>query len=210
MTRDTPSSDILAILLIQSGYDPDTTLKQAILNVERYEKTYNRYFITYEGEFRFMFYYLALLRGLINFDDIYDSSGKANDPYYGLEFFENITIRDWIGILLEYEVYESNDSDQMWWERGKKGWFHINGKHFLLDEKTQNVKVYPYLGEGVSPTEDSGYQMRDFVREHLGSTARIKESALFDCRCASFLKIQTTLTVNLLQIFLKRTSKWIS
>lgn len=188
MTRETPSSDILAILLIQSDYDPDTTLKQAILNVENYEKTYNRYFITYQGEFRFMFYYLALLRGLITFNNIYDSSGKANDAYYSLEFFENLTIRDWIGILLEYELYESNDSDQMWWERGEEGWFYVNGKHFLLDKKTENTRVIPYVRDDEPPYEGEGYLMRDYVREHLGSKERIKESAIFDCKLRQFFE----------------------
>lgn len=204
MTRNTPLSDILAILLIQSDYDPDTTLKQAILNVEKYEKSYNRYFATYQGEFRFMFYYLALLRGLITFDDIYGSSGKANDSYYNLEYFENITIMDWIGILLEYEVYKSNDSDQMWWKRGEEGWFYVNGQHYLLDEKNQNNEVF-YSGDDVS--QEEGYRINDFVREHLGSTERIRESALFDCKVRRFFEVPENINRDKIADFFKENLK---
>jgi hypothetical protein len=188
MARYTPSSDILAILLIQSDYDPDTSLKEVILNVEKYEKTYNRYFITYEGEFRFMFYYMALLRGLITFNDITDSTGRSNKSYYSLDFFENITIRDWIELLLEYEVYESNDSDEMWWERGEEGWFFIDGKHFLLNEKTQKTGASSYLRNDKPPYEVLDHPMTDYVREHLGSNEHIKESAIFDCKLRKFFE----------------------
>lgn len=129
---------------------------------------------------------MALYRGLISLDDIAESKGKVNESYNNLEFFENITIRDWIEIILEYEVYESNDTEQEWWRRGEEGWFHLNGKHFLLDEKTQNTRLLPYLGKDLSPSEDLGYPMTDFVRENLGSNELIKESALFDCKLRQF------------------------
>jgi hypothetical protein len=190
MTRYTPASDILAILLIQSNYDPDTTLKQAILNVENYEHTHNRYFITWDGEFRFMFYWMALYLGVITFKDMEDSSGNLSDDYYdGIELFENITIRDWIKNILNYEVYESNDSDQMWLERGKERWFHVNGKHYLLDEKKYETTISyeEEKWEGLH-LEGHNIHVKDFVREHLGSDERIRESALFDCKLRQFFE----------------------
>jgi hypothetical protein len=42
-------------------------------------------------------------------------------------FFKDKTISGRIDIILSYEVYFSNDSDQMWWERGEEGWFHVKG-----------------------------------------------------------------------------------
>ena len=209
MTRYTPASDILAILLIQSDYDPDTPLKEAILNVEKYEKTHNRYFLTYDGEFRFMFYWMALYRELIAFQDMENSSGKFSDSYYdSMEFLDNITIRDWIEILLEYEVYESNDSDKIWLERGKEGWFHVNGKHYTLNQKKYETTI-SYKGEEWEGHPFGGHNIpvKDFVREHLGSDEQIRKSALFDCKLRQFFEKSENINRNSIADFFKKNLK---
>jgi predicted AlkP superfamily pyrophosphatase or phosphodiesterase len=202
MTRYIPASDILAILLIQSNYDPDTTLKQAILNVEKYEHIYNRYFMAWDGEFRFMFYWMAFQLELITFQDMNDSSGDFSDSIYDeMKFLENITIRDWIKNILNYEVYESNDSDQMWWERGKEGWFQVNGKNYILHEKT----IIPDADGSYGHLE--GETFRDFVRESMGSAQRIKESALFDCKLRSFFESPENINQESIADFFKENLK---
>lgn len=70
----------------------------------------------------------------------------------------------------------------MWWERGKEGGFHVNGKHYLLHEETV---IYDVEG-GYGQIE--GNTFRDYVREQRGSAKRIRESALFDCKLRRFFE----------------------
>lgn len=179
MNYGIPASDALAILLIQSDYNPDTTIKQAILNVEKYENLNNRYFGTYEGEFRMMFFWLAYR---IEFCRL-----PATDyDYDEMSEFENITIRDWIDTILDFGYYESGGSDCLWLERRACPWLK-DGKHTLLDKTNY---------------EDSDFHV-DYLREQLNSYELILKSVKLDYKIRQFFADSRNIDQKLIADFFK-------
>lgn len=174
-----PASDVLAILLIQSDFNPDATIKQAILNVEKYENNHNRYFGTSESEVRLMFFLLASNIQFCELPDNYD--------YYEMPEFEKVTIRDWVEPILGFEYYMTGDSDSIWWKEDY-AWDFEDRKHIPLDKTDPESPDYIF-------------------RRNLVSDDLILESLLLDHKIREFFAHPTNIDQKLIEDFFRENLK---
>jgi hypothetical protein len=99
---------MLAICLVLSDCDPETSIAMVIERVEDYQRTQQCYFGVTDTDFRMALLWLAITRDEVD----------SLDPDQTMASLRGITLRAWVQPILAYNNVYFNDEGEAWDEAG--------------------------------------------------------------------------------------------
>jgi hypothetical protein len=146
MSHAISSEDMLAICLILSDYDTNTSTDEVFKRVESYQQSQSDYFGETDNDFRMVFVHLGVDFGWFGWDVVNDFAAKLG----------HIPIRQWITPILEHYDYAwFNDSEEGWCAQVDDKGRHFKRKEIMLDFFK-------------NPENDSPEKIRHFLEDRLG------------------------------------------